>query len=95
MFAECLDDQLPSTLPHHQFVFTLPKALRVFPRYEPRLFAKLSRLILEGGFDSAGQFYHLPIHETARLSERLRRRAIGLFLKPGLITEHFAETLLC
>ena len=52
-------------------------------------------LILEGGFDSSGQFYHLPIHDTAPLAECLRRRTIGLFLKLGLITQQFAQTLLC
>jgi hypothetical protein len=56
---------------------------------------KGAALILEGGFDSTGQFYHLPVHDTARLAECLRRRTIGLFLKLGLITQPFAENLLC
>jgi hypothetical protein len=136
LFAEYLDEQLLLALPHRQFVFTLPKALRVFLRHDQRLFANLARLIfsliaefystaagkplstaavvayqpfgdslrfnphfhaliLEGGFDSAGQFYHLPVHDTARLAECLRQRTIGLFLKLGLITQPFAENLLC
>jgi hypothetical protein len=144
LFSEYLDEQLLFALPHRQFVFTpwsghctdLPKSLRVFLRYDQRLFAELSRLIfnlipefysttagkpistaaviayqpfgdslrfnphfhaliLEGGFDLNGQFYHLPIHDTPRLSECLRRRTIGLFLKLGLIAEQFAQTLLC
>jgi len=136
LFSEYLDEQLLLALPHRQFVFTLPKALRVFLRHDQRLFAKLARLIfsliaefyctaagkpittaaviayqpfgdslrfnphfhaliLEGGFDSTGQFYHLPIHDTARLAECLRQRFIGLFLKLGLITQPFAENLLC
>jgi len=45
LFAEYLDEQLLFTLPHRQFVFTLPKALRVFLRHDQRLFARLSRLI--------------------------------------------------
>ena len=98
LFAEYLDEQLLFALPHRQFVFTLPKALRVFLRCDPRLFGQISRLIfsliaqfysaaaarplstaavlayqpfgdalrfnphfhsliLEGGFDSKGQFY--------------------------------------
>jgi hypothetical protein len=117
-------------------VITLPKALRVFLRYDQRLFADFARLIfdliarfysaaagraistaavvayqpfgdslrfnphfhaliLEGGFDSAGQFYYLPIHDTACLAECVRRRTLGLFLTLHLITQHFAETLLC
>jgi hypothetical protein len=136
LFAEYLDEQLLLALPHRQFVFTMPKALRVFLRHDRRLFADLARLIfnliaefystaagkpiatgavvayqpfgdslrfnphfhaliMEGGFDSAGQFYYLPIHDTARLAECLRRRTIGLFLKLGLIAQQFAETLLC
>jgi len=60
-------------------------------RFNPHFHA----LILEGGFDSTGQFYHLPIHDTDRMAECMRRRTIGLFLKMGLITHQFAETLLC
>ena len=45
LFAEYLDEQLLLTLPHRQFVFTLPKALRVFLRHDQRLFARISRLI--------------------------------------------------
>jgi len=52
-------------------------------------------LILEGGFDSAGRFYHLPICDAPRLAQCLPQRAVGLFLKLGLIAQPFAETLLC
>ncbi len=136
LFAEYLDEQLLLAQSHRQFVFTLPKALRVFLLYDQRLFADIARLIftliaefystaagrpistaavvayqpfgdslrfnphfraliLDDGFDSAGQFYHLPIHDTVRLSECFRRRTIGLFLKLCLITQQFADTLLC
>ena len=40
LFAEYLAEQLLLTLPHRQFVFTLPKALRVFLRYDQRLFGQ-------------------------------------------------------
>ena len=53
LFSECLDEQWLLALPHRQFVFTLPKALRVFLRHDQRLFADLARLI----FDLIGQFY--------------------------------------
>jgi hypothetical protein len=62
-------------------------SLRINPHF--------NALILEGGFDSTKRFCHLPIHDTARLSECLRRRTIGLFLKLSLITQQFAESLLC
>ena len=44
LFAEYLDEQLLLTLPHRPFVFTLPKALRVFLRHDQRLFGRISRL---------------------------------------------------
>ena len=128
LFSEYLDEHLLLALPHRQFVFTLPKALRVFLRYDQRLFGLISRLIfslivefysaaagkpissasilayqpfsdalrfkphfhaliLEDGFNPNGQFYFLPIHDTARLTQLLRQRTVGLFLKLGLITE--------
>ena len=63
--------------------------------HKSRNLSHFHALILEGGFDSSGRFYHLPIHDTASLAECLRRRTIGLFLKLGLITQRFADTLLC
>jgi hypothetical protein len=53
LFAEYLDEQLLLALPHRQFVFTLPKALRVFLRYDQRLFGQSSRLI----FSLIAEFY--------------------------------------
>ena len=55
---------------------------------------KGAAIALEGGFDLEGQFYYLPIHDTARLTQLFRQRTIGLFLNLGLIAEPFAETLL-
>ncbi len=52
-------------------------------------------LILESGFDPNGKFYCLPIHDTAPLTHLLRQRTVGLFLRLGLITEQFSETLFC
>jgi hypothetical protein len=51
-------------------------------------------LILEGGFDSKGQFYYLLIHDATPLAQLLRQRTAGMFLHLGLISEQFAETLL-
>ena len=45
LFAEHLTEQVLLDLPHCQFVFSIPKALRVFFRYDQRLFADVSRLI--------------------------------------------------
>jgi hypothetical protein len=45
LFAEHLTNEVLLKLPHRQFVFTMPKALRPFFRHDRRLFADVSRLI--------------------------------------------------
>jgi hypothetical protein len=45
LFAEHLTNEVLLKLPHRQFVFTMPKALRPFFRHDRRLFAEVSRLI--------------------------------------------------
>ena len=45
LFAEHLTEEVLLDLPHRQFVFTMPKALRPFFRHDRRLFAAVSRLI--------------------------------------------------
>ncbi len=45
LFAEHLTNEVLLDLPHRQFVFTMPKALRPFFRHDRGLFAELSRLI--------------------------------------------------
>jgi hypothetical protein len=77
-----------------------PISSAALPAYQPfgdalRFDPHFHALILEGGFDPNGRFCFLPIHDTARLAELRRRRTVGLFMKLGLITERFAETLLC
>jgi transposase-like protein len=47
LFAEHLTKELLLNLPHRQFVFTMPKALRPFFRHDRRLFAEVSRLTYE------------------------------------------------
>jgi hypothetical protein len=54
LFAEHLTNEVLLRLPHRQFVFTLPKALRPFFRHDRRLFAEVSRLI----YDILREFYH-------------------------------------
>jgi hypothetical protein len=45
LFAEHLTIEVLMDLPNRQFVFTMPKSLRPFFRYDWRLFAEVSRLI--------------------------------------------------
>jgi len=53
LFAEHLTDEVLLDLPHRQFVFTMPKALRPFFRHDRRLFSSVSRLI----FALLAEFY--------------------------------------
>ena len=65
LFAEYLDEQLLLELPHRQFVFSIPKALRIYFRHDQKLFASVSSLI----FCLIRQFYRLaagsPLLKTA------------------------------
>jgi hypothetical protein len=45
LLGEYMNEQLLLRLPHRQFVFTLPKVLRVFFRHDKRLHGDISRLI--------------------------------------------------
>jgi hypothetical protein len=76
LFSEYLDEHLLLALPHRQavqwpalgFVFTPPKALRIFLRYDQRLFGLISRLI----FSLIAEFYSAaagkPISSAAILA---------------------------
>jgi hypothetical protein len=122
-------------LPHRQFVWTVPRILRPYFRYNRRLFSEISRLIfaiikqfyskeantgintdivlayqtsgeflrwnlhfqclvLEGGFDDAGRFVHIPFGNLNRMSEYFRRVIIKFFLKKQLISAKIATSLI-
>ncbi len=51
-------------------------------------------IILEGGFDSQGNFVFITIHSLDKMTEVFRRRVIRFFLDKELITEAFASNLL-
>jgi len=42
-------------------------------------------IVLEGGLDEAGSFHHIPIKDTASITEVFRRRVIKLFVDKGLL----------
>ncbi|MBA7668082.1 hypothetical protein ES703_76186 [subsurface metagenome] len=52
-------------------------------------------LVLEGGFDAESNFVFIPIHNVDKMTECFRRRVIRFFLDRELITESFAQNLLC
>jgi hypothetical protein len=49
LVGEYLSEDLLLTLPHRQFVWTIPKVLRVFLRHDRELFADLGLVRPEGG----------------------------------------------
>ena len=51
-------------------------------------------LVLEGGFDDAGNFVYIPFSDLRKMTEYFRRKVIGLFLKDEMISEDFARNLL-
>jgi hypothetical protein len=76
LFDEYLDEQLLLALPHRQFVFTLPKALRVFLRHGQRLFADLARPTPRLGFG----FFRKPLGDL--------RHLLILLPVPGRMAHH-------
>ena len=47
-------------------------------------------IVLEGGIDETGSFHHIPINDTAKLTEVFRRRVIKLFVDRRLLDHGFA-----
>jgi hypothetical protein len=61
-----------------------------FLRCNPHVHA----IILEGGFDSAGRFIHIPFGQPSAMTECFRRNVVKLFLSKKLIAPQMAENLL-
>jgi hypothetical protein len=78
-----------------------PAALKTAPVDSYQSFGNLVRwnphyhcLVLEGGIDEAGSFHHIPIKDTASLTEVFRRRVLKLFVDRGLLDRRFALKIL-
>jgi hypothetical protein len=61
-----------------------------FARFNPHLHA----IVLEGGFDPAGRFVHIPQLDLARLSQYFRASMVAFFFKCQLINERLARNML-
>jgi hypothetical protein len=61
-----------------------------FLRFNPHFHC----LVLEGGFDEAGRFVHIPLGNLKRMSEYFRRVIIKFFLKKQLISAKIATSLI-
>jgi len=77
LFAEYLDQQLLLTFPHRQFVFSIPKALRVFFRQDQRLFSDFSFLI----FSLITDFYQAAARTIIRSAAAIAYQSFGDLLR--------------
>jgi len=68
LFANYLADHLLLTLPHRQFVFSIPKAPRIFFRHDQKLFAPVSSLIFSMISESYSLTAGKPITSAGVLS---------------------------
>ena len=64
-------------LPHRQFVFALPKALRIFFRHDRRLFGHVSRLI----YHIIQEFYHQAAGRPIRTGVVIAHQTFGDMLR--------------
>ncbi len=94
LLGEYMNEQLLLRLPHRQFVFTLPKVLRVFFRHDKRLHGEISRLIyaLVRDFvtEAAGgplRCAGILVFQTAGAFCRFHPHWHGLFLEGGFDAE--------
>jgi hypothetical protein len=61
-----------------------------FVRFNPHWHA----IVVEGGFDEAGRFVHIPFGNLNKMSEYFRRLIIKFFLKKKLINANLATSLI-
>jgi hypothetical protein len=73
--GEYLSEDLLLTLPHRQFVWTIPKVLRVFLRHDRELFAELSRLL----FDILRRFFCQAAGRSLRCAMVSSHQTFGEF----------------
>jgi hypothetical protein len=77
LFAEYLDNELLLALPHRQFVFSIPKALRVFFHHDQRLFSAVSSLI----FSLISEFYSTAARTQIRSAAVVAFQPFGDLLR--------------
>ena len=77
LFAEHLTDEVLLNLPHRQFVFALPKALRIYFRHDRRLFGHVSRLI----YHIIQEFYHQAAGRPIRTGVVIAHQTFGDMLR--------------
>ncbi len=77
LFSEYMKDNLLLSLPHRQFVFTVPRILRPYFRHNRRLFSDVSRLI----FAIIHRFYNGAAKTSIKTGMVLAYQSAGEFLR--------------
>jgi DNA-directed RNA polymerase subunit RPC12/RpoP len=75
LLGEYLSEDLLLRLPHRQFVWTIPKVLRVFLRHDRGLFADIGRLL----FDILSRFFSQAAGRTLRCAMVSSHQTFGEF----------------
>jgi len=85
------------TIIHDYYPETVQTAVKIGAVVSYQSFGDLMRwnphfhcIVLEGGIQEAGAFHHIPIKDTAKLTEVFRRRVIKLFVDRGLLCRYSA-----
>ena len=87
LLSEYLSERLLLRLPHRQFVFSFPKALRVFFKYNRRLFCAVSRLL----FAIVQSFYNEAAGNKVRTAAVIAYQSSGDLLR---FNPHFHALIL-
>ena len=77
LFAEHLSENLLLKLPHRQFVFTIPKLLRVYFKNDRNLFEEVSKII----FVIVTYFYKEVVHKPLRTGLIVSHQTFGDMLR--------------
>ena len=75
LLGEYLSGDLLLNLPHRQFVWTIPKVLRCFPRYDRCLFSDIGRII----FDTLSSYFSLAADRPIQGAMASSRQTFGSF----------------
>ena len=89
LFSEYLTERLLLRLLHRQFVFSFPKALRVFFKHDRRLFSEVSRLL----FDVIQSFYDEVAGRPIRTAAVLAYQSYGDLVQSVLSRAHSRRRL--
>ena len=77
LFSENMVNDVILLLPHRQYVFAIPKCLRLFFKHDRKLFGEVSRLI----FQMIQSFYNEAAGKTIRTASVISFQTAGDFLK--------------